>query len=105
MTFRLRIDPIAQRYIEEFAAYCRSYNEGFAIEQFERLNHILTVELGKSPLAWNYFPLTGAPYRAYLFRVGRRTQYWIVYQVDERMRTIDVLHFWNTGREPPTLEL
>jgi hypothetical protein len=99
MTFRVRIDPIAQRRLDEFAAYCSAYNEEFAKEQFDRLNHILTFELGDSPLAWNYFPLTGAPYRAYLFRVGRRTQFWIVYTVDERMRVVDVLHFWNTGRD------
>lgn len=54
---------------------------------------------------WSYFPLTGAPYRAYLFRVGRRTQYWIIYTVDEDARTVDILHFWNATRDPDNLDL
>jgi len=56
-------------------------------------------------VTWSYFPLTGAPYRAYLFRVGRRTQYWIVNTVDEGTRTVDVLNFWNASRDPESLEL
>ena len=44
-------------------------------------------------------------YRAYLFRVGRRTQYWIIYTVDENAQMVDVLHFWNASRDPESLEL
>ena len=76
MTFRVRIDPVALRQIEQFAAYLRDYSEEFAIEPIERLDRILSVNLRASPLTWPYFAFTGAPYRAYLFRVGRRTQYW-----------------------------
>lgn len=75
MTYRVRIDPVAQRQIDQFAVYLRGYSENFAIEQIERLDRILCTNLAESPLTWAYFPLTGAPYRAYLFRVGRRTQY------------------------------
>ena len=105
MTFRVRIAPLAQGYIDEFAAYLNAYSEEFAIEQIDRLDRILAVNLGGSPLTWNYFIFTGAPYRAYLFRVGRRTQYWIVYRVDEDARTVDVVHFWNTRRDPATFSL
>ncbi len=104
MSFQLRIAPLAQRNIDAFAEYLRNYNEGFAIDQIERLNRVLSVNLGESPLTWNYFALTGAPYRAYLFRVGRRTQYWIIYTVDEDERTMDILHFWNATRDPNTLD-
>lgn len=100
MTFRLRIAPLAQRHIDEFAAYLRDYDEQFAIEQIERLDRILAVNLGGSPHTWNYFAFTGAPYRAYLFRVGRRTQYWIIYTVDDETQTVDILHFWNASRDP-----
>lgn len=100
MTFRVRIDPVAQRHIDEFAAYLRRYSEEFAIEQIERLDHIIATNLGESPLTWAYFAFTGAPYRAYLFRVGRRTQYWIIYTVDEESRTVDILQFWNAMRDP-----
>lgn len=93
MTYRVRIDPAAFVEIEQFAAYLQDYNEDFAVEQIERLDRILRINLGEAPLTWSYFPLTGAPYRGYLFRVGRRTQYWIIYTVDEDARTVDVLKF------------
>jgi mRNA-degrading endonuclease RelE of RelBE toxin-antitoxin system len=105
MSFRVRIDPIALRQIDEFATYLRNYSEEFAIEQIERLDSILSVNLRESPLTWSYFPFTGAPYRAYLFRIGRRTQYWIIYTVDEDARTVDILHFWNAARDPDNLDL
>ena len=105
MTFRVRIDPVAQQHIDQFAVYLREYSEEFAIEQIERLDHIISINLGELPLIWAYFAFTGAPYRAYLFRVSRRTQYWIVYTVDEENRAVDVLHFWNAARDPETLDL
>lgn len=105
MTYRVRIDPVAQRQIDQFAVYLRGYSENFAIEQIERLDRILRTNLTESPLTWAYFPLTGAPYRAYLFRVGRRTQYWIIYTVDEDKNTVDILSFWNAARDPDTLDL
>jgi len=105
MTFRVRIGPLAQRGIDDFAGYLRAYDEEFAIEQLDRLQRILAVQLGEMPLTWSYFSFTGAPYRAYLFRVGRRTQYWIIYTVDEGNRTVDILHFWNAIRDPDTLVL
>src|SRR5713226_8660392 len=105
MTFRVRIDPVALRQIEQFAAYLRDYSEEFAIEQIERLDRILSVNLRASPLTWSYFAFTGAPYRAYLFRVGRRTQYWIIYIVNEEDRSVDILHFWNASRDPETLDI
>src|SRR6266700_6382137 len=105
MTFRVRIDLVALRQIEDFAAYLRDYSEDFAIEQIERLDRILHFNLAESPLMWSYFPLTGAPYRAYLFRVGRRTQYWIIYTVDEDAQTVNVLLFWNASRDPEAIDL
>src|SRR5207244_567839 len=60
MTFRVRIDPVALRQIDKFAAYLRNYSEDFAIEQIERLDRIIALNLAESPLTWSYFPLTGA---------------------------------------------
>ena len=105
MAYRVRIDPVALRQIDEFAAYLGSYSEDFATEQIERLDRILSINLGESPLMWSYFVFTGAPYRAYLFRVGRRTQYWIIYTVDEDARRVDILQFWNATGDPNHLEL
>ena len=105
MTYRLRIAPVAQRHIDAFAEYLRDYSETFAVAEIDRLNRILSVHLAEAPLTWAYFPLTGAPYRAYLYRLGRRTQYWIVYTVDEDSRTVDILHFWNASRDPERFDL
>jgi mRNA-degrading endonuclease RelE of RelBE toxin-antitoxin system len=104
MPFRVRIAPLAQRHIDEFAAYLRDYSEDFALEQLDRLDRTLSLHLGETPFTWSYFAFTGAPYRAYLFRVGRRTQYWIIYTVDEDKRTVDILHFWNASRDPEALD-
>jgi mRNA-degrading endonuclease RelE of RelBE toxin-antitoxin system len=105
MAFRVRIDPVALRQFDEFAVYLRQYSEEFAIEQIDRLDRIIANHLAEAPLTWGYFAFTGAPYRAYLFRVGRRTQYWIIYTVDEATRTVDILQFWNAMRDPESLEL
>jgi hypothetical protein len=105
MAYRVRIDPVAQRQIDQFVFYLRGYSEDFAIERIERLDRILYANLAEAPLTWSYFPLTGAPYRGYLFRVGRRTQYWIIYTVNEDTRTVDILSFWNAARDPDAVEL
>jgi plasmid stabilization system protein ParE len=105
MSFRLRITPRAQQDIDELAAYLGAYDEGFAVEQVDRLERILSDSLAMSPHTWAYFPLTGSPYRAYLFRVGRRTHYWIIYTVDEEAKAVDILRLWNASRDPETLRL
>jgi mRNA-degrading endonuclease RelE of RelBE toxin-antitoxin system len=105
MTYRVRVAPTAQAQIDQFASYLRQYSEDFAVEQIDRLERTLRLHLAESPLMWAYFPLTGAPYRAYLFRVGRRIQYWIIYTVDETSRTVDVISFRGTGRDPGTINL
>jgi plasmid stabilization system protein ParE len=105
MAYRLRIGMLAQRHIDDFAVYLGDDSERFAIEQIDRLNRILSVNIGEAPNTWSYFPFTGAPYRGYLFRVGRRTQYWIVYTVDDDTQTVDILHFWNAARDPEAFEI
>jgi plasmid stabilization system protein ParE len=105
MTYRLRITPFAQNQIDDFVTYLRDYSESFAREQIKRLKRILAVDIAAAPHMWSHFAFTGAPYRAYLFRVGRRTQYWIVYTVDDKAREIEILHFWNAMRDPERFEL
>ncbi|MDR3489302.1 MAG: hypothetical protein P4M05_30940 [Bradyrhizobium sp.] len=97
MTYRVIIGATAQAEIDQFAIYAADYSDEFAREQFSRLNQILSVSLAESPNMWGHFYVTGAPYRAYLFRVGRRTQFWIVYTVDETAKAISILRFWNAS--------
>jgi hypothetical protein len=70
MTFRVRIDPVAQRHIDEFAVYLCQYSEEFAIEQIDRLNRIISSNLGQSPLTWAHFAFTGAPIAPICFASG-----------------------------------
>lgn len=105
MAYRLRIAPVAQNEIDAFAEHLRDYSEAFAIAEIDRLSRVLSVNLAETPFTWSYFPLTGPPYRAYLYRVGRRAQHWIVYTIDADSRTVDILHFWNASRDPERLEL
>lgn len=100
MTFKVIRDALADAEIDDFGRYAADYSEDFAREQFARLNHVFAVELAEAPNTWNYFYITGAPYRAYLFRVGRRTSYWIVYTVDDDAKIVNVLRFWSASREP-----
>jgi hypothetical protein len=60
MTYRIRIDPLALRQIDDFARYLADYSEEFAIEQIERLN-LIFVNLSEAPLTWSHFALTGSP--------------------------------------------
>jgi mRNA-degrading endonuclease RelE of RelBE toxin-antitoxin system len=105
MTFKVVRDRVAQSDIEDFGRYAANYSEDFAREQFVRLNRIFAVDLAEAPNTWNYFYVTGAPYRAYLFRVGRRTNYWIIYSVDDEAKVVRVLRFWNASREPASFEI
>ena len=105
MTFKVSLAPLAEREIAEFASYAAGYSDAFALDQFRRLNHILAVVLAEAPQMWSPFFLTGRPYHGYLFRVGRRTQFWIVYTFDEEKREVTVLRFWNASREPESLEI
>jgi hypothetical protein len=50
MTYRVRIDPVAQGQIDHFAKYLAEYDEDFAIEQIERLDRILRTNLAEAPL-------------------------------------------------------
>ena len=105
MTYKVVRDVTADGEIDDFARYAADYSETWAHEQFARLNRVFTVELAESPNTWNHFYITGAPYSAYLFRVGRRTGYWIVYSVDEDAKIVNVLGFWNASREPESFEI
>jgi plasmid stabilization system protein ParE len=105
MTFRVRIDPVAQRHIDEFAVYLCQYSEEFAIEQIDRLNRIISSNLGQSPLTWAHFCLHGRTLSR--LSVSRRAPHAILdfYTVDEEIRTVDILHFWNASRDPDALDL
>ena len=105
MSFTVRIDNVALRDIDHFVAYQSEYSEAFAAEQIDRLYRVFNFHLAQAPMTWGSFFITGEPYHAYLFRVGRRTSYWIVYSVDEVTMTVTVLRFWNARQNDKTFEI
>ena len=100
MKYTVRIDDVAQLEIDECAVWMCDYDPDFMMAQFDRLERVFRDNLAQTPFTWNYFFITGAPYRACLFRVGRRTSYWIVYTIDEDAGQVNVLRFWNASRDP-----
>lgn len=103
--YLLRIDRVARHEINEFGIYAGAYGDAWAKIQFTRLRNALLHDLAQNPHRYPIFRLTGPPFRARLFSVGRRTSYWIVFTVDESSRAVDVLRFWNSSRDPTSLKL
>ena len=97
--FEVRISDSAHRDIDECAAWMGGYSQEFMSAQLDRLDGVFRRSIAQSPTTWGYFFVTGAPYHAYFFSVGRRTGYWIVYTIDEEARRVDVLRFWNASRD------
>ena len=105
MNFSVRIDDVALRDIDNLVAYQSEYSEAFAAEQIDRLYRVFNFHLAQAPMTWGSFFITGEPYHAYLFRVGRRTSYWLVYTVDEAAGIVTVLRFWNATQNDKTFEI
>lgn len=100
MPFRVDIADAAQRDIDDLASHCRSYTPAFWETQEARLARVFDTWLATVPHAWSFFFVTGAPYRAYLFDVGARTKFWIVYTIDEEARIVNVLRIWHAAQNP-----
>ena len=105
MTYFVEISDRAHRDIDECAGWMKEYGEDFMLSQLARITNVFRSNLSQSPKMWSYFFLTGPPNRGYLFHVGRRTAYWIVYKVDEDARRVDVLRFWHASRDPKTFSI
>jgi plasmid stabilization system protein ParE len=105
MKYQIRLSLSAQHDLQLFAEYTAGYSEEFSRQQFVRLNGVLNTDIAEMPHTWSYFFVTGAPYRAFLFNVGKRTRYWIVYSIDDAAKRVDVLRFWNASRDPAAFEV
>ena len=89
-----------RRELLSFARYCNDYSEEYALDKKEEIDDIIINILSQRPLSYNYFELTGIPYRAYLYKAGKRTQFWIVYRVSEATKTVTLISLWNAMRDP-----
>ena len=98
--FSLKADADKFEYFE----YLNYQSEAAAIAFMSRLDKDLSA-LRRQPAMWAHFYITGAPYRAKLFRIGRRTQFWIVYLVDDDSSELFILRLWGTSRNPDDFEI
>jgi plasmid stabilization system protein ParE len=100
MLYRVDITDRAQLDIDDLARYCRNYSDAFWEEQEARLARVFETWLATMPRMWTFFFLTGAPYHAYLFELGHRTKYWIVYTIDDNAHVVNMLRIWNASQNP-----
>ena len=105
MKYQVKATPRALWELAQFAESANAYGAMWARTQSARLERAILTEIAGAPHQWSYFYLTGAPYRAYLFRAGREIQYWIVYSVDDAAQTVNILRFWNASRDPDRFRL
>jgi len=102
MAYRIVIDELAQRDIDSFYEYLRRYSENTARKYVEAFYDVIERTMAEFPHSSSFFWELGAPYRAFLFTVSRRTAFWINYTVDESKKEARVLRFWNASSEPGT---
>jgi plasmid stabilization system protein ParE len=99
----VKLSDKARADFKEIQIYLAEYSADVARKHIIRLAN--TIELiGVEPLIWAPFFLTGAPYRAKLFFVGRST-FWIVYEVDQKESAVNILRVWNSKQNPDDFEL
>jgi plasmid stabilization system protein ParE len=100
MTYAVIIDALAQADIDGFYQYLCQHSEATARKYVEAFYDTIERTIAARPHTFAYFAEVGAPYRALLFTVSRRTKYWIIYTVNEEKREVRILRFWNTARKP-----
>ena len=105
MAFDVFLTDEALADVGQIHDYLSAFDPKLADRILSELDRILRHDIAARPLIYAAFYLTGAPFRGRLFRISRRTQYWIVYEVDEVARLITILRIWNASRDPTAFEL
>jgi plasmid stabilization system protein ParE len=96
------LDARAQRDIDDFYEYLRRYSENTARKYVEAFHDAVERTIATFPHSFSFFAQVGAPYKAFLFTVSRRTAFWVIYTVDDDKNEVRILRFWNAAREPGT---
>jgi plasmid stabilization system protein ParE len=105
MTYKVRFSPQARRDIQNLFDYLARHSDDVAEFYVAELERSIERNIATRPLTWQFFFLTGAPFRAYLFKLGRRNAYWIVYEVNEEQKAIDILRVWHGAQDPEQFEV
>jgi plasmid stabilization system protein ParE len=103
--FRVFVEAAALREIDAFIAWLAPLNPKAAAHHENALSKILQDEMRRHPNLFGHFWITGAPYRARLYSVSRRTKFWLVYRVEEDRDIVRVLRFWNASADPQAFEV
>ena len=59
----------------------------------EAFYDVIERTIAEFPHSFSFFSKLGAPYKAFLFTVSRRTAFWIIYMVDESEKEVRILRF------------
>jgi len=102
VSYSINVSNTAKAETRQIYGYLADYGPDTADKHLVRLTNSISL-IGRDPFLCSYFFLTGAPYRAKLFSVGR-TSFWIVYEVDELERTVNILKIWNSKQDPNDFE-
>jgi plasmid stabilization system protein ParE len=100
MAHKIRFSAQAKRDVQFLTDYLTRYSDEVADLYVSELASAIEGNIASRPHTWQFFFLTGAPFRAYLFKISRNMSYWVVYQVDEENEAIDVLRVWNCAQDP-----
>jgi plasmid stabilization system protein ParE len=102
VSYSIKISKTARAETRQIFEYLTVYSSEVADKHLVRLTNSISL-IGRDPFLCPFFFLTGAPYRAKLFSVGR-TSFWVVYEVDATKRTVDILRIWNSKQNPEDFE-
>lgn len=75
MKSRVAIDVLAQRDIDDFYEYLRRYSENTARKYVEAFYDAIERTITDFPRSSSFFAEVGAPYRAFIFTISRRTAF------------------------------
>jgi plasmid stabilization system protein ParE len=104
MRNRVRLSRTAQNDLADLHEYLSGYSVAAANRVVANLGRVLEYDVAINPILYGWFYLLGCPLRARLFRISRRTQYWIVYEYREDLDLIFVHRIWNASRNPAAFE-
>ncbi|MFM9976058.1 MAG: type II toxin-antitoxin system RelE/ParE family toxin [Beijerinckiaceae bacterium] len=105
MRNKIRFSAYAQRDIADLHDYLSAHSTKTADAIIADLERILMTDIAINPVVYGWFYLLHEPFRARLFRVSRRTQFWIIYEYSEATRLVLVHRLWNASRNPSAFEL
>lgn len=105
MAFDVFLTDEALADIADLHEYLATYDPHVANRIVGELERVIRQDIAENPKAYTWFYIVGAPLRARLFRISRRTQYWVIYDIDADRNRVNIVRIWNASRNPFTFEI